>query len=179
MKTEKMIPATFLAVALTLTGIGMAGAQTADTNVVTEQAETSVDGQVTRADHRGDRDHGRDRGERRGGGMAFGALLNDANDDGAITQDEIDLFRTALVAGADASGEGDISIDEFQSIYLELMQERVAHSFERLDADDDGQITQAEMDEKFGDIVERLDRNDDGALTEDDRGHRKNGRDRS
>jgi hypothetical protein len=189
MKNDKFIPATLLAAALTQTGVGIAGAQTTTSDVVTEQTVETDEAKPDRGE-RGERgDHekrgergGRDRGEHRGERIGFGAMLTDAdaNGDGSVTQDEIDLFRTSLVAGADASGDGDLSLEEFQSIYAELaqdrMEDRVTKSFERLDADSDGQVTQAEMDDRFGDIVERMDRNDDGALSEDDR---KRGRDRS
>jgi hypothetical protein len=96
----------------------------------------------------------------------------DANDDHAVTQAEIDTFRAATVAEADASGEGDISLDEFKTINFDLTGEQMVDAFQKLDADGDGVVTQAEMDSRFGDIVERLDRNGDGKLDREDRGER-------
>jgi len=114
-------------------------------------------------------------GQDTGGGRGMmGQILQkaDTNGDRAVTQAEIDTFRAATVAKADASGEGSISLDEFEAIYLGMTRNRMVDAFQTLDVDGDGVVTQAEMDKRFGDIVARMDRNDDGQLDRADRGER-------
>lgn len=174
MTSSKIIPGAFIAVAALLSGLTVATAQTSPTSAPV-QVETTADApKATRVDFR------KDRGNRGGRGM-MGQLMKkvDANGDRAVTQTEIDTFRAATVANADASGEGDISLDEFETIYLELTRNRMVDAFQNLDADGDGVVTQAEMDARFGNIVERMDRNDDGKLDREDRdGRDKKGDDR-
>lgn len=148
-----------LATAVLLTGMTLAVAQTA-TDTTPVQAPQAKEMRV---------DFRMERGAR-GGGM-MGRILQqaDANGDRALTQDEIDTFRAALVANADASGDGNISLDEFETLYLEVTRARMVDAFQALDADGDGVVTQAESDARFGDIVDRMDRNQDGQFDRDDR----------
>lgn len=169
MKNSKILPIGFAAVMVVLSGLTVATAQTAP-QAAPVKAETALqDGKVTRADFR--KGHG-DRGGRNGGMMRQMMQKVDADGDRAITQAEIDTFRSGLVSGADVSGEGDISLDEFQTIYMDMMRNKMVDAFQRLDEDGDGAVTQAEMDQRFGNIVERMDRNDDGKLDRDDHGKR-------
>lgn len=127
---------------------------------------------------------GRHWGKRHGGrhgmmggprGEMFRSILTevDADKDGAITQAEVDAFRQAKVAGADANSDGGLSIDEFDTVYRELTRSNMVRAFQRLDTDGDGTITKAEMDNRFGNIVKFMDRNDDGKLSKEDRGGRR------
>ncbi|MBI6630785.1 EF-hand domain-containing protein [Pontibaca salina] len=167
MTNSKILPGTFVAVTALLSGLTVATAQTSPT-AAPAQVETSADApEATRADFR------KGHGHRGGHGMMRHIMKKvDANGDGAVTQEEIDTFRAAIVTEADVSGEGDISLDEFETIYLEMTRERMVDAFQSLDADGDGVVTQAEMDARFGNVVERMDRNDDGKLDRDDRGGR-------
>ena len=108
------------------------------------------------------------------GGMMTMRLFEevDADGDGAVTQAEIDAYRTAQVGGADADGDGSLSLDEFQTLWLDQMRPRMVDAFQNLDEDGDGRITEAELDDRFGRVVARLDRNGDGALSPADRGGR-------
>ena len=108
-------------------------------------------------------------------GEMFRTILTevDADKDGAITQAEVDAFRQAKVAGADANSDGGLSIDEFDTVYRELTRSNMVRAFQRLDTDGDGTITKAEMDNRFGNIVKFMDRNDDGKLSKEDRGGRR------
>lgn len=167
MTHSRILPGTFIAVAALLSGLTVASAQTSPMSVPA-QVEASADTpEAMRVNFR------KGHGERGGRGM-MGQMMEkvDANGDRAVTQEEIDTFRAATVANADASGEGDISLDEFETIYLEMMRERMVDAFQNLDADGDGVVTNAEMDKRFGNIVERMDRNDDGKLDREDRGGR-------
>lgn len=179
MISTKLIPAAFLAVAATVSGLTVATAQTSDIPMTRTQGDLDP----TKADFRfgwgGDRDGRGDRqwgqgGRRHGGGEMFGQMMQDvdANADGAITQEEINAFYTAKVAEADASGDGDLSLEEFQTIFAEMTRGRMVDVFQRLDDDGDGAVTAAELDDRFGNVVERMDRNDDGQLDADDRGRR-------
>ncbi|WP_424928218.1 hypothetical protein [Amaricoccus tamworthensis] len=171
MKKSNIIPVTFLAAATVLSGLTFATAQTEADNTTAPTEVSESDGRIVHAKFGGGR------GDHRGGRAMFGQILKnvDADADGSVSQTEIDSYRSALVTGADQSGEGNISLDEFESIYLEIVRNRMVDTFQNLDEDGDGVITQAEMDERFGNIVERMDRNDDGVLNGDDRrgdGHR-------
>ena len=96
----------------------------------------------------------------------------DADNDGAVTQAEIDTFRDAQVQGADADSDGDLTLAEFERIWLTLTRNRMVDVFQALDEDGSGKVTKAELDERVRDVVERLDRNDDGRIDRDDRGRR-------
>lgn len=163
---DKILPIGFLASALTLSGMVVATAQTADAPIQAIQPATVAPAEmVVPVDHRGGK-RGRD-----GRGMTLGALVTDADGDGRITADEIDLARAALVAGA-ASGDGDISLEEYEAIFIELMRDRLVDSFQELDGDASGSITGQEFDDALGRIIDRMDRNEDGVIDADDRrGH--------
>ena len=114
--------------------------------------------------------HRKGSGRRGRGQMMLRVLADaDANDDGSLTQDEIDQFLAAQLTGADASGDGTVSLEEFQTIYLERTRPLMVDAFQRLDEDGDGQITSGELSDRFGNIVQRMDRNGDDALSADDR----------
>ena len=93
----------------------------------------------------------------------------DADEDGAITQGEIDAYRTARVSEADTSGDGALDIDEFDTLFRDFTRTRMVDAFQRLDANGDGVIDEDEIDRRVGGLVERLDRNDDGAISREDR----------
>jgi Ca2+-binding EF-hand superfamily protein len=113
-------------------------------------------------------------GGKHGGGKMMRALLDkaDANDDGAVTQEEVDSYRAAKLAEVDASGDGALSIEEFDTLYREMTRSRMVDMFQKLDADGDGVITADEMDARAANIVERMDRDGDGVLSIKDRGRR-------
>lgn len=170
MTNSKILAGSFIAVAALLSGLTVATAQTATQTAPAQVEAPADDAKTTRVDFR--KGHGdKPRGERGGHGMVRQMMEKvDADGDRAVTQAEIDTFRTAIVTNADQSGEGDISLDEFETIYLEMTRDRMVDTFQNLDADGDGAVTKAEMDKRFGNIVERMDRNEDGKLDRNDRG---------
>ena len=159
MTRPSTLPLAFLAAVLTLNGAALATAQTADTDA----AATAGTGPaaITPVDHRPGRE-GR-------GGFGLSALFEDADGDGTVTADEIDLALSALVARADAGSDGSITLEEYRTIFLELTQDRMVDGFQALDADGDGQVTAEEFDTALAGMVAHADRNGDGAITAEDR----------
>ncbi len=112
-------------------------------------------------------DHHRGRGDGNGR-MIERMTMWDANEDGQVTQAEIDGFRAARLAEFDADKNGTLSLQEYEQLWLDAMRERMVDQFQRHDDDGDGAVTTAEFGEDFAGMVERMDRNDDGVLSEDD-----------
>jgi len=153
-----------MAVTLTLSGTAIATAQNvplASSEILAVET-VGLPEMLIQADHRGG-----ERG-RNSRVLSLGALLNDVDGDGTITADEIDLARSALIAGADANGKGDISLEEYQTIFVELMRDRMVDGFQDLDANGSSEITTDEVDAAIARIMNRMDRNDDGVLNADD-----------
>ena len=119
------------------------------------------------------------RGGRRNAMMQFFGEV-DADNDGSVTQTEVDQFLANQLTQGDTDGDGSVNLDEFQVIYLERTRPAMVDAFQGLDDDGDGQITAAELSDRFGSVVQRMDRNGDDALSADDRGRRgeRRGRDR-
>jgi Ca2+-binding EF-hand superfamily protein len=92
----------------------------------------------------------------------------DADQDGAITQVEIDQVRRDRLAAFDQNNDGSLTLEEYQALWLDAMRERMVDRFQDLDDDGDAIVTVEEFVEPFGSMVGRLDRNGDGALSRDD-----------
>lgn len=127
--------------------------------------------------HRGE-NRGKKRGGMRNGGMMQMLRAADANNDGALTTEEIDAYRDAQVSAADANTDGNISIEEFETIWMDQTLQRMVRAFQRLDTDGDGSVTKAERDAPIERMVKRMDRNGDGVIDQDDRKQRGDRRDR-
>ena len=151
-------------VAATLTTVVIAGGIISAHSLPAPAQEAGIDAREHRAHFRGKDRAGR-HGSARAEMMRTVFRQADSDGDGALTQAEIDTFRSAQVDRADVSGDGALSLDEFETLYREFTRNRMVNAFQRLDADGDGQISAAEMDDRFGDVVARMDRNDDGVLT--------------
>lgn len=108
--------------------------------------------------------------------MTVSLLENfDTNDDGKLTQGEIDGSRKASLTKFDADGNGELSLTEYQALWADAMRRAMVRQFQANDADGDGSITIEEFTVRFADVVENLDRNNDSELTRDElrrRGHR-------
>ncbi len=91
----------------------------------------------------------------------------DLNDDGEITQEEIDSNRAEW--HAEFSGDGDaMTLEQFQDLWLRARHRQMVREFQRFDRDGDGEITLEEYQRPMEGFVERFDRNDDQALSRDD-----------
>jgi hypothetical protein len=96
----------------------------------------------------------------------------DANNDGRITQEEIDANRSQWHGEFDANDDGQLSLQEFQALWLRARFEQMVREFQRFDRNGDAQVTLEEYQGPLTDLVERLDRNGDAALSRDDRSRR-------
>lgn len=115
--------------------------------------------------HHGGPGHGGPGGWGRGapGERLFEAF--DANQDGTLTQAEVDEARAAKLAEFDADGNGSLSLEEYQALWLDAMRERMVDQFQAHDDDGDGEVTVVEFTERYSRIVDRLDDDDDGEVT--------------
>jgi Ca2+-binding EF-hand superfamily protein len=102
----------------------------------------------------------------------------DTNQDGVVTQVEIDEVRSSRLAEFDADGDGSLTLEEYQALWLDAMRERMVDQFQAHDDDGDGLVTVEEFGERYDSMVGRLDRNDDGEITQDDLRRRPRDRDR-
>jgi Ca2+-binding EF-hand superfamily protein len=106
-----------------------------------------------------------------GGGTGFFERF-DANQDGRLTQAEVDEVRRTQLTEFDQNDDGSLSLEEYQALWLDAMRERMVDQFQAHDDDGDGMVTVEEFGERFDGMVSRLDANDDGAVTVDEmRGH--------
>ena len=101
----------------------------------------------------------------------------DTNEDGKITQAEIDANRTEWHGKFDADKNGTLSLKEFEALWLEARRREMVREFQRFDKDGDAGLTLDEYKKPLSRFVENQDRNGDGALTKEDR--RKRWRDRN
>jgi len=93
----------------------------------------------------------------------------DTNDDGSLSQDEINATIDARFAEFDADKNGSLSLQEFEALWAEITRPAAVRAFQFLDPDGDASVAKAELDDRFGSLVSRFDRNDDGMLSPDDR----------
>ncbi len=126
------------------------------------------------ADDRGPRG-GNDRGDRheqsqRRDGPRLGQFLElyDTNEDGSVSQEEVDAVRAARLAEFDADQDGQLSLAEYEALWLDAMRERMVDRFQAHDDDGDSLVTLEEFGEDFANLVDRRDRNGDGLLNEED-----------
>jgi Ca2+-binding EF-hand superfamily protein len=92
----------------------------------------------------------------------------DADQDGRLTQIEIDEVRRARLAEFDADGDGSLTLEEYQALWVDVMRERMVDRFQAHDDDGDGLVTVEEFAAPFDRIVVRLDDDGDGELTQDE-----------
>jgi Ca2+-binding EF-hand superfamily protein len=104
----------------------------------------------------------------RHGGAVFLFEQYDTNQDGRLTQAEIDQARQNRLAEFDQNGDGKLTLKEYQALWMAAMRERMVDRFQEHDDDGDGLVTIEEFTEPFDRVVLRFDRNGDGELTLDE-----------
>ena len=92
----------------------------------------------------------------------------DSNNDGQLTQAEVDQARRDRLAQFDTDKDGKLTLQEYQALWLDAMHRRMVAQFQSLDDDGDAVVTTEEFIAPFGKVIRRLDRNDDGAITRDE-----------
>jgi Ca2+-binding EF-hand superfamily protein len=118
------------------------------------------------ADGRGGRHHGGGWGGPGGGERLFEQF--DGNQDGLITQEEIDQVLEDRLAAFDADNDGSLNLEEYQALWLDAMRERMVDRFQEHDDDGDAIVTVEEFVGSYSSMVRHVDRNDDGQITRDD-----------
>lgn len=103
-----------------------------------------------------------------GSGMHDMLLGFDANEDGKLSQEEIDTGRANQLKKFDKNGDGTLNIAEYEALWLDVMRERMVDRFQGHDADGDGKVTTEEFGERFANMIKYMDSNDDGVLDESD-----------
>ncbi|SDF49897.1 EF hand [Limimonas halophila] len=118
-------------------------------------------------------------GKKGGGAMPPVFDKADADNDGAVTVEEVRAFADQHVANLDADGNGTISQDEVRAHMKQMHHLRRMARFDQLDADGDGMVSKKEFAKaaparmgkrgKHGGpmgrgMFKRLDANEDGAL---------------
>jgi Ca2+-binding EF-hand superfamily protein len=93
----------------------------------------------------------------------------DTNQDGKVSQDEIDKNRAEWLARFDSDKDGSLSLKEFEALWLEAHRLQMVRDFQFLDRDGDGKVTLEEYDRPLAHLVRTFDRNGDGFLSKDDR----------
>jgi Ca2+-binding EF-hand superfamily protein len=92
----------------------------------------------------------------------------DADQDGRLTQAEIDQARQAKLTEFDSDGDGSLTLEEYQALWLDAMRESMVDRFQAHDDDGDGRVTAEEFGERYDRILGRLDEDGDGAVTMDE-----------
>lgn len=111
-----------------------------------------------------------------GGPGMHGMLLGfDANEDGKLSQEEIDQGRANQLKKFDKNGDGTLNLAEYEALWLDAKRERMVDRFQGHDADGDGKVTAEEFGKRFANMVKYMDSNDDGVLDETDMRRRHGG----
>jgi len=121
--------------------------------------------------------HGGGHGGGYGGGPGMHDMLLgfDANDDGKLSQEEIDQGRANQLKKFDKNGDGTLNLAEYEALWLDAKRERMVDRFQGHDADGDGKVTREEFGARFAGMVKFMDTNGDGVLDESDMRRRHGG----
>src|SRR5262245_59538254 len=77
----------------------------------------------------------------------------DANKDGKVSQQEIDVNRTEWHARFDTDKNGSLSLKEFEALWLEAKRQEMIREFQHLDPNGDAALSLDEYKEPLSNIV--------------------------
>lgn len=100
----------------------------------------------------------------------------DLNNDGQVTQEEMQTYRQQRFTNADTSGDGMLSVDEMQAASQKKANERVNQMFEKHDANQDGLLSDDELPKprRAGKMFDRIDADKNGTISEQEFADAKN-----
>jgi len=147
-------------------GLTASAQDTAATGDGGKQVEQTDGKRFAHMGERGERGWGRGHGGHRGGERRAERLFErfDVNEDGVITEAEIEEVRSLNFASADTDGNGEISLEEFKAAFMERSNDRMVRTFQFLDSDGDGTVTREEADQVANRMFNRLDRDGNGTV---------------
>lgn len=89
----------------------------------------------------------------------------DTDNDGQLSQTELDQARAERFAKFDDNGDGVVSLDEFKAGKLRAREERIERRFQKMDSDGDGQVSATEFAAPGAKRFAHADRDGNGVLT--------------
>jgi len=95
----------------------------------------------------------------------------DSNNDGKVTQEEIDKVKSDLFAKYDSDGNGVLSLEEWQALRLDRMKDRISQRFNRHDSNGDGAISLDEFMAQSRHMMDRMDENGDHMIDQSEMGN--------
>lgn len=92
----------------------------------------------------------------------------DANNDGQVTQEEMQAHRNQRFTKADTDGDGQLSVEEMQAAAQQRSEDRVNKMFEKHDANADGFLSQDELPKprRADKMFDRIDADNSGGISE-------------
>ncbi len=92
----------------------------------------------------------------------------DTNQDGAVTQAEIDTMRSDRLKQFDKNADGKLNLEEYQALWLDAYRTQMVRAFQGHDIDGDAAVTIQEFNRNFANIVGHADRNGDAKVDAQD-----------
>jgi len=89
----------------------------------------------------------------------------DLNNDGSVTQEEMDQTRQERYQKFDDNKDGSLDLSEFQKLWLQSSRSHMVDRFQAFDDDGDGKVTLDEFGAPMAGMITRHDRDGDGNLT--------------
>ena len=82
----------------------------------------------------------------------------DSNDDGQLTQAEIEQVQTERLTAFDIDQDGQLNLDDYAAFWLDGKRSRMVDQFQNLDEDGNAIVTVEEFQAPFARLAKRLER---------------------